>query len=37
MALRNATIETEKIVVGRKDPLAHRGRQKFYRHCLKNP
>ena len=34
--LRNATIEIEKIV-GRKHLPALRGKQEFYRHCLKNP
>ncbi len=29
-------VEMEKIAMGRKRSPAHRRRQRFYRHCLKN-
>ena len=35
--LRNATIEIEEIMIGRKHPPARRGRQEFCRDGLKNP
>ena len=35
--LRNATIEIEKIVLGESILPRVAVRQKFYRHCLKNP